>query len=79
MNHLSMVLTRVNPWMDLEAAADYSGVSYAELVSAASSGRLAATLTHTRRPGEWMARLDDIDVWLASRTAIPGWSADGAA
>lgn len=79
MNHLSMVLTRVNPWVDLGVAADYAGVPYAEVLAAACSGSLGATLTHSRRPGEWMIRLDDVDLWLGQRAVRPDWHPDSAA
>jgi len=69
MNAAGLVLHRLNPWMDLDAASDYSGVPVAELLAAASSGALAATVTHPRRPGEWMVRMDDIDMWVQRRSA----------
>lgn len=72
MNHVSMVLSRVNPWMDLEAAADYCGVPHAELLAAAAKGQLPATVTHPRRPGDWMVRLDDVDLWVTTRPSVPG-------
>lgn len=69
MNAAGLVLHRLNPWMDLDAAADYSGVPVAELLAAASSGALPATVTHPRRPGDWMVRMDDVDMWAQRRSA----------
>ena len=77
MDHVSTVISRANPWMDLEAAADYAGVPFAELLSAATRGLLTATVTHPRRPGEWMVRMDDVDQFAVQR---PGsWAVGGAA
>lgn len=64
---VSMVIHRLNPWMDLEAAADYSGVAHAELLVAAAQGLLPATRNHPKRPGDWMVTMDDIDVWVDNR------------
>ena len=53
--------------MDLPAAADYSGVPVPELLAAAVHGTLHATLTHPRRPSEWMVRLEDVEHYVQSR------------
>ena len=64
---VSMVLHRLNPWMDLEAAADYSGITFAELLAAAGQGALPATVTHPQRPGDWMVRMDDLELFSRAR------------
>ncbi len=80
MNQVSMVISRLNPWMDLEAAADYSGLPFAELAAAATKGLLPVTRNHPRRPGDAMVRMDDIDLWVGARTGLrAGWATDGAA
>lgn len=80
MNQVSMVISRLNPWMDLEAAADYSGVPFSELAAATTKGLLPVTLDHPRRPGDAMVRMDDIDLWVGTRAGQPaGWVTDGAA
>ena len=77
MDHVSSAISRANPWMDLEAAADYVGVPFAELLSAATQGFLTATVTHPRRPGEWLVRMDDVDQFASRRPLA--WSTDGSA
>ncbi len=77
MNHFAMAIARINPWMDLEAAADYSGLPHAELLAAATKGLLPATVTHARRPGDWMVRMDDIELYAAQRPTL--WPSGGAA
>lgn len=77
---VSLVLHRLNPWMDLEAAADYSGVAYAELLAAAAQGLLPATRHYPKRPGDWMVTMDDVDVWAETRRKrVSGPGVGGAA
>ena len=57
-----------NNWMDLLVAADYVGVTYAELVAAATKGELDATVTHPRRPGDWMVRMGSVESWAERRS-----------
>jgi hypothetical protein len=61
------LLRPANNWMDLAVAADYVGVAYSVLLAAATRGDLNATVTHPRRPGEWMVRMGDVELWAQMR------------
>lgn len=63
------LLVPSNNWMDLLVAADYVGVTHSELLAAASSGKLAATVTHPRRPGEWMVQMGEVELWARLRVS----------
>jgi hypothetical protein len=62
------LLVPANNWMDLAVAADYVGVSYAEILAAATKGEIEATVTHPRRPGDWMVRMGEVEHWANRRT-----------
>lgn len=57
-----------NNWMDLLVAADYVGVDHEELLAAAVSGELDASLAHPHRPGEWMVRMGTVEQWARMRS-----------
>lgn len=56
-----------NHWMDLLVAADYVGIAYDDLLAAAVSGELDASLTHPHRVGEWMVRMGTVEQWARLR------------
>jgi hypothetical protein len=66
MNYAPLLLP-ANNWMDLAVAADYVGVAYSVLLAAATRGDLTATVTHPRRPGDWMVRMGEVEMWARSR------------
>ena len=64
------LMIAANNWMDLTVAADYVAVPYAELVAAATKGELDATVTHPRRPGDWMVRMGAVEEWARRRSLL---------
>jgi hypothetical protein len=70
MNYAPLLLP-ANNWMDLAVAADYVGVAYSVLLAAATRGDLQATVTHPRRPGDWMVRMGDVEMWAQQQPTRP--------
>jgi hypothetical protein len=69
MNYAPLMFPGSN-WMDLLVAADYVGLPYAERVAAATKGELDATVTHPRRPGDWMVRMGSVESWAERRSRL---------
>jgi hypothetical protein len=53
-----------NYWVDLQVAAEYTGVPAELLVEAITSRDVRATASHPERHGDWMVPLADLDRWL---------------
>ena len=56
-----------NYWVDLQVAAEYTGVAANVLVEAITGREIRATTRHSEREGDWMVPLADLDQWLGRR------------
>jgi hypothetical protein len=57
-----------NCWVDLQVAAEYTGVPADVLVEAITGREVRATASHPERHGDWMVPLAVLDRWLGRRT-----------
>ncbi len=51
--------------MNIAEIARYAGTSPATVRAAIERRDLEAVTTHPRQPGQWMARQEDVDHWVA--------------
>jgi hypothetical protein len=56
-----------NYWVNLQVAAEYTGVPAHMLVEAITGREVQATASHPERHGDWMVPLADLDQWLGRR------------
>jgi hypothetical protein len=56
-----------NYWVDLQVAAEYTGVPAEVLVAAITGREVRVTASHPERSGDWMVPLADLDQWLGRR------------
>jgi hypothetical protein len=56
-----------NYWVDIQVAAEYTGVPADVLVKAITGREVRATASHAERYGDWMVPLADLDQWIGRR------------
>lgn len=54
-------------WMGLQDASAYAGVGFDDLVEAITYQDVRASTTHPARPGDWMVRMSEVDLWVSAR------------
>jgi hypothetical protein len=60
-------LLTANYWVDLQLAAEYTGVPLDIIVGAITDREVRATASHPERYGDWMVPLADLDQWIGRR------------